>query len=587
MSLFVVFIFGAVLLGAGAMLSPAWPSAQPRIALCATLCLALVSGGAVFYAEAFGWDTLIIDYMLFALLSGVVLGGTLSTAQARAEARGETLADRDLGWPGPEDLAFLSLVALSFILPLLHLPAPLGSQGQLSALHSLATRESQSFTSLAPFLPQASAVVSPAFHALAAYLSAQLDHAIPLIQLSIAAVLAFLLTWLAYDFGAELQDKRLGRAMAVALLLCLGPRQSSLDGHFSELMALLFLLACLVYALRLARQARLADLLAGGLMMGAVIITSLSLSLVMFYAFLPLLVIVWLARRPAIAMPSRLRISVGLPLIALLGISPWLINNLPRLLPLSPSPYAADISHLALMTGSLGPLILPLAFYGLWRGLRASGGLRRLALLMSAWLLLVMDAALIGLLASLIPGLGQLINAPNIARHGPILPGSFFAGLALLRLWDERVPASLKHKLRASWRRLMALAAALILLAGLSFQPILNAARPILGLPPQTLSHGELAAMTWLRENARADALLMAADGNAWLPVFAERPAIDLRAAATFEWDIIERAAAEPSQIDYLLIPPGMHPPDEPPLELVFQRDQARLYKVLRQTGEA
>ena len=34
------------------MLSPAWRTAQPRVALAATLCLALVVGGAVFYAEA-------------------------------------------------------------------------------------------------------------------------------------------------------------------------------------------------------------------------------------------------------------------------------------------------------------------------------------------------------------------------------------------------------------------------------------------------------------------------------------------------------------------------------------------------------
>ena len=100
MTFFIVFVFSAVLLGAGAMLSPAWRTAQPRIALSATLCLAIVVGGAVFYAKAFGWDTLVVDYLLFALLSGVVLGGTLSTAQARAEARGEQLADRDQGWPG-------------------------------------------------------------------------------------------------------------------------------------------------------------------------------------------------------------------------------------------------------------------------------------------------------------------------------------------------------------------------------------------------------------------------------------------------------------------------------------------------------
>ena len=82
MSLFIVFILLAVLLGAGVMLAPAWRTAQPRIGLAATLCLALVTGGAVFYAEIFGWNTLGVDYLLFALLSGVVLGGTLSTAQA-------------------------------------------------------------------------------------------------------------------------------------------------------------------------------------------------------------------------------------------------------------------------------------------------------------------------------------------------------------------------------------------------------------------------------------------------------------------------------------------------------------------------
>ena len=131
MSLFVVFVLGAVLLGAGAMLSPAWRSAQPRVALAATLCLALVVGGAVFYAEAFAWDTLVVDYLLFALLSGVVLGGTLSTAQARAEARGEQLADRDQGWPGPQDLAFFAVVAIVIIIPLVHLPAALGIQAQI------------------------------------------------------------------------------------------------------------------------------------------------------------------------------------------------------------------------------------------------------------------------------------------------------------------------------------------------------------------------------------------------------------------------------------------------------------------------
>ena len=220
------------------MLSPAWRTAQPRVALSATLCLALVMGGAVFYAEAFGWDPLVVDYLLFALLSGVVLGGTLSTAQARAEARGERLQDRDQGWPGPEDLAFFALVALVALIPLVNMPAPLGTNGPIIGAHSLAAREGESFNSLTPLAPDEIVIVSPGFHALSAYLSEQLSQSIPRIQMSITAAVVFLLVWLAYDFGAEVRDKRLGRSMAIAMLLCVGIQRSYLDGHFSELLGL-------------------------------------------------------------------------------------------------------------------------------------------------------------------------------------------------------------------------------------------------------------------------------------------------------------------------------------------------------------
>ena len=63
MPLVVLFIFGAVVIGAGAMLSPAWPTKQPRIGLMAALSLGLVTGGAVFWAMLFGWNTLVIDYL--------------------------------------------------------------------------------------------------------------------------------------------------------------------------------------------------------------------------------------------------------------------------------------------------------------------------------------------------------------------------------------------------------------------------------------------------------------------------------------------------------------------------------------------
>jgi len=577
MSLFVFFILAAVLLGAGAMLSPAWRSAQPRIALAAVLCLGLVVGGAVFYAETIGWDTLVVDYILFALLSAVVLGGTLSTAQARAEARGERLADRDQGWPGPADLALFAFVALLLLIALFQIAAPQGEAGQISGFHSLAARDGGSFNSLAPYHPSETVLIAPGLHALSAYLSAQLDQSIPLIQLSVAAVAMLLSVWLAYDFGAELQDKRLGRALAAATLLCFGLARSYLDGHVAELLALLFLAAFLLYALRLLRQFNLADLVAAGLMMGAVAYTSLSLSIATLLAWITLLVLVWARARREVSAASRWALTIGPPLVALLGIAPWLVNNLPLMWPISPSPFSADPGNLALIIGEQGIFICLLALWGIWTGLRADGILRFVSLLMLIWLLLIIELSSFGVIGRLLPPLGALTNAPNLARHGVALPFSWFGGVALLQIWDDRLSAGLKLRLRASAYPLIVLAATLLLLLSLNFQPLLE----LLGFPPATITRDDAAALTWLRENTAADAVVMAADGDAWLPVFAERRASDFRAVRYFEWDLIEGAGLGRAEVDYVFVPAGMPPPEDMPLELVFEQNGARVYKYI------
>ena len=577
MSLFIFFIFAAVLLGAGAMLSPAWRTTQPRVALAATLCLALVVGGAVFYAEVFGWDTLVVDYLLFALLSGVVLGGTLSTAQARAEARGERLEDRDQGWPGPGDLAFFAFVALLLLVPFFHLAAPLGEQGSILGFHSLAVREGGSFTSLAPYLPDERVIVSPGFHALSAYLSAQLEQSIPLIQLSVAAVVMLLIVWLAYDFGAELVDKRLGRAIAGAALLGLGLYRSYLDGHFAELLALLFMFAFLLYALRLSRKFNLADLVAAGLMLGAVAYTSLSLTLVALLGWVALLVFVWTQGRGESTATARWALTFAIPAVALLGIAPWLVNNLPLIWPVTPSPFPADPSNLFLIIREHGIVIALLALRGMWIGLRASGRLRFVSLLMLIWLLFVIEFSCVGVIGRLLPPIGELTNAPNLARHGPILPFVYFGGIALLEIWDERVSTALKARLRNAALPIIAIAAALLVLLAVVFRPLLSA----LDFPPAALSHDEVAAMTWLRENTPPDAIVMAADGDAWLPVFAERRAINFGAVRYFEWDALTRSGESSSEVDYVYVPTNTAAPADPPLTLVFEQGNARIYKML------
>ena len=234
--------------------------------------------------------------------------------------------------------------------------------------------------------PEAQVIIAPGFHALSAYLSQQLGHPVPLIQMSVAAVLVYLLVWLAYDFGAEIRGKRLGRALAIALLLCGGMHLSYLDGHFAELLGLLFMLAFLLYALRCLRRFHLADVVAGGLMMGAVVYASLSLSLIMLFGFVALVGLAW---REGGAMKSWLGLAIGFPIVALLGIAPWLINNLPLMLPISPSPYIAEWGNLAHMTRGQGFLHPATGALGMTIGLRGRGRLRFVSWLMLIWLLLI------------------------------------------------------------------------------------------------------------------------------------------------------------------------------------------------------
>ena len=155
-----IFIFGAVALGAGAMLAPALPltattvrqNRAPRVGLAAALALAFVVDGALFLAALFGWDTLTIDYLWFALVVGIFLTGTLALGTSRGEEAG--LRDRDLGWPGVRELVFFGLVLLLVIVPVLVLPVPLDTDAQGFGTLALSLRDSGSLTTLAPFHPE-------------------------------------------------------------------------------------------------------------------------------------------------------------------------------------------------------------------------------------------------------------------------------------------------------------------------------------------------------------------------------------------------------------------------------------------------
>ncbi len=278
MALFVLLVVGAVILGAGAMLAPAWHTRQPRIGLASTFSLALVAGGAVWWAFAFGWDTLVVDYLFFALLSGVVLGGTLSNAQARAEAEGGTLEDAEQGWTGPQDLFFFALLGLLIVVAVVRL-APMNTPASV-VIASQTDRllETRTYDVLSDAPTQA--IFAPIFPTLTAYLQGQLEQPTPDVHLAMGGVLVFLLVWAAYDFGSEWHSKPLGRAIGLATLASGGMAWALLQGQYTVLMASMFLWAFITYGARVVRYRWAGDIVGAGLMLGAVIVSDFSVALV-------------------------------------------------------------------------------------------------------------------------------------------------------------------------------------------------------------------------------------------------------------------------------------------------------------------
>lgn len=549
MALFVIFVFGAVVFGAGAMLSPAWPTRQPRIGLAAALSLGVVMGGAIFWAMLFGWDTLVIDYLLFALITTIFLGGTLSHAQARAEAKGETLSDAAQGWPGPQDLALLLLVSVLLLIPVLVLPVPLDTDAQGFGYLALMTRMGGTFDTLAPFHPEIHYLYAPGFSALTAYLSRQLTVPLPVVQFSLAAVLALMCVWLAYDLGSELRDKRLGRAMALALLGGVGLLLAYMDSHFTALLGLVFALAFLTYVFRYLRDGYPADAIAAGLMLGAVVLAHPDTTIILGLGYAPWLLTMWLGDRAAFYPTLRrwLVLLIGVPLLAALAISPWLLKMLPLLGGEIVSPFARDAGFWRVMIVYHGALIVPVALLGAVVGLRRRS---QIALLAVGWLLLILDFSTTGVVERLLPWLLDPLlryDYPfSIAWHGPIIPYTLLGGLGLLWLWEHVLEARLGARL-ARWTYAAAgIVGVIALLALLLNQPLLAFSKGRVSFFGAFASHADVDAMHWLRANTPAEARVLNFPGpqeGDWVPVIAERDSVYYRWQPFFRVD--ESAQAE------------------------------------------
>jgi hypothetical protein len=595
MPFFIIFIFSAVVIGTGALLAPAWRTDQPRIALASALALGVVVSGALFNAMLFGWDTLMVDYLLFALVTTIFLLGTLTFGQRRAEERGLSLSDFSEGWPGPQDLLALLLVALLFILPALTLPVPLDTDAQGFGYLALTARLGGGFDTLAPFHPEIDVLYAPGFSALIAYLSHQLGQGLHQVQFAVSAVLGLMLVWLAYDFGAELRDKQLGRAMALAMLGGVGLFTAYMDSHFTTLMALTFAFAFLIYTLRYLRDGWRLDAVAAGLMLGAVIITHPDTTIILALGYAPWLATMWWGRStpplnplpvngegtskaaPDVSTPlspggteyravggrgvggeggihrptlSRwLVLAAGIPLFALVTVAPWLWNIRDLLGGEIVSPFTRDPGNWRVLIFYHGVVIVPLALVGLVVGLRQRN---QAALLAGGWLLLIIDFSTTGIIPRLLPWLPILhYDYPfSIAWHGPIIPYTILGGMGLLWLWERFLQA----RLGGFWQRyayiILGGMIVLVLLLGVFNREFLALSKGRIGFFGAFSSHADVAAMIWLKENSPPDARILnyptprEAD---WVPVIAERDSVYFRPQPFFRGDANSPTVDQPS----------------------------------------
>lgn len=534
MPLIVVFVFGAVMIGAGAMLAPAWPTRQPRIGLNAAFSLAIVMGGALFVAYLFGWDTLTIDYLLFALVTGIFLFGTLSYGQTRAEKRGGELLDRDQGWPGPNDLLLFALAALIVIVPALVIPVPLDTDAQGFGYLGLMVRMGGTFDTLAPFQPEITYLYAPGFPALIAYLSNQLSQPMHAVQVGVGAILAFMLVLLAFDFGAEVRDKRLGRACAVAMLVGIGMLTAYMDSHYTTLLALNFALAFLIFVYRYLREGQVVDAIAAGLMLGAVVLAHPDTTIILALGYVPWLATMWLARREDRPTVRRwLVVTIGVPLLALAAIAPWLIRVLPLLGSDIESPFTRNMDYLRVFVAYHGPIVIA-ALGGAILGLRRRD---TLTLLMVVWLVVAVDFSTTGLLETVfrpILGFVEKYDYPfSIAWHAPIIPFMYLGGVGMLWLWDRvAAPTRAAVLLHRAAPVLLIVAAAGVLLAGAFSTQLLEFSKGRVGFYGAFSSAADVQAMTWLRQNTPPDARILNHPGPHeadWVPVIAERETIYFR----------------------------------------------------------
>ena len=628
MTLLIMAAFVGVVLLLGALLAPALPTRTPRVALAGALVLAFITDVSLVLASLFGFSPRTVDVVLALTLAAC---GVIWWRRANLRVAGREARPR---WPavgGARALAFLVVAGLLYLVPALVVPVPLDTDAQGFGYLALMVREGGTLDTLAPFHPEISYLYAPGFSALAAYVSAWSDAGLHEVQMALGAALGFLIVWLAYDLGGELEPRLGPRARYVTLALAVlgtGLFTAYMDSHFTTLMAFVFAFPFVTFVARIIQGgARLHSALAAAVCLAAVPLTHPDTTIILMIGYVPFLLTIWLAReRPSLK--TWLTLAAAIPLGALLIIAPWLLSLLPLLRSEIASPYVTELFHLGTMLVMSGLLVPALAVGGAALAVRRRGALD---LWMVTWLVAVVEFGALGLLERLLPSMEALLKYSypfSIAWHGPVIPYLYLGTLAVLWLGERVGPSRVEAWARRWALPAMGAAAALIVLAGVFAEPLVAASKGRLSFFGAFSSHADVAAMQWIKAHTPPDARIMnyGTDHEAdWAPVIAERDTVFYRPQMFFAGDedsLAEQEALRPFWADpadpawaedlaahgvsYVLVPQVIAnpdaiermfrwrapyvieatstPADAPYLELVFDQDGARVY-ALRATA--
>jgi hypothetical protein len=228
-----------------------------------------------------------------------------------------------------------------------------------------------------------------------------------------------------------------------------------------------------------------------------------------------------------------LLLVIGVPLVALIGIAPWLLNTRDLFGSDIVSPFERSADHWQVMILYHGIWSLPVAIIGAIKGLR---GRDQLTILAVVWLILVLDFSTTGILETLVPWLVAPVlryDYPfSIAWHGPIIPYTILAGQGLLWLWERFAEARYGGLLERRATQVLAGISVLLLIGMVIHEPLLLLSKDKIGFFGAFSSRADIAAMNWLKDNTPPETRVLNHPGPHeadWVPVISERDSIYFR----------------------------------------------------------